>query len=298
MAAFLEGFDERHPAEERADDPADLGNGRHWESSGDTPRDSDSEVGTPEEPPKDTAPDDAAPDTDSGGDGKPDEGDLRREVATLEKRMKDNQASYTREHQRVLELEKELAALRERAAARPDADPDADPDEGDGDWFADGEKDGEGKTEKDGKRADAKDPLQERLDRIEQKLEEAQRQEALREWRRKEEAFRAGHEDYDELVEQFVVPEFERSPETRRRWEAEGATPEKAYELAKRLKLTAEIAADPEAYKEQLRQELMESRKDDGTPRKRPARVSGSSTPPPAEADGRATGILDEVFGG
>lgn len=287
MAEFFEGFDARHPIEEEPEQEVGLGPSlfQDDESSPGDPGDSDEsrqdEAEGSGKKEGEGAEGDADPDSDRDSGE-----DLKAEVARLEKRMKDNQASYTREHQKVLELERQLTALRSKRKAS-----EADDDDGDGyGWFADEE---EGDDEGEGADDNGKpDPIQERLDRIEQKLEEAKQQEALAAWKQKEDAFRAEHPEYDDLVDQFVVPEFERNPEAKKKWQADGASPEKAYELGRKLKLAREILDDPEAYEERLKQRIMGK----GEPR-RPARVSGNSAPPPPADKGTGGSVLDEVFG-
>lgn len=184
-----------------------------------------------------------------------------------EKRRKDSQKSFQDEHQARLQLERELAELRQKAeTAEPEVD-----DEFDEDAFYE----------------DPAAALKMLQKQARESAAESQRQTAALRMELLEEKERSKHSDYDDLVSDFLVSEMHKDPLIQAQWRKAGGTPEKAYEMAKRLRaLSAPADSTSETREEmeaRIRKEITEEQEQNH--HKRPGRtLSGhaSAKPPPA----------------
>jgi len=166
-------------------------------------------------------------------DGKVEEPEAEKETAESketdwEKRFKDTQATYQKEHQKLLELEKKLEELENKKELTPE----------------------ESKLLND--------------DKVKELIEKTRQETAQLNWEKFENFFKDGKDDYDTVVYEVFEPEVRRNPALMEEFKAAGGTPKAAYELGQKVKLQQEILSDPAGYKNKLMQEVMEMLKKEG----------------------------------
>ncbi len=244
-----------------------------------------------EERPEDEKPEEKAPTVE---DLQKQLDELNGRLETTDKRFRDNQANYHREHQQRLALEKEI---RELKAARPKADPDDDS------WFDDPEPNGT--PEQPAQPSDA----EKRLEKLEQEARERAEREAQSAWNEAEAPVKESHADYDDVVYKTFQPAFEKDEALQREFAEKGATPEAAYKIGKRLAQRRALESDPEAYRKQLRDELKQELLEELGQTGKPA-PSATENPDPADdpaamsmppdtgglSGGDAGSVVDELF--
>lgn len=163
--------------------------------------------------------------------------------ADLEKRLKDNQTAYHKEHQEVLKLRAEIEALKTAKAKGTDDD----------EWFG---TDDEPKENPDGTEPVPAEP-DNKIAELEKKISDIEQKEWQEKWNEAEKPVREKHADYAKIVDEFLSPEFEKRPDLQQRFQELGATPDAAYQLGSELyylrhpdefraKILAETAPEPE----------------------------------------------------
>lgn len=197
--------------------------------------------------------------------------ELKVEIERLEKRFKDTQGNWTREHQAKLDLEKKAAEL--EAALKKKDDPE---------WVDDG------------------DSEQKKLaDELKALREERQQEQALRRWNDAEASFKKDNKDYEAVLEVFQ-PEWEKSQELQARFREEGGSPEAAYRLGRELMEKRE-ASDPVKYREKLKQELLAELKKEAVGKevkagKEHQTLGDLNSMKPTQDDNEPHSLLDEVL--
>lgn len=170
-----------------------------------------------------------------------------RKSEEAEERRKDSERTYQREHQELVRIQKQLAdAEAEKDAAALASE----------DWVTtfrsqmdelDNPADAiEGALLEMGKRIAAQEKA------IDEKLAVADNAVQLRE----EAVVRSAHEDFDDVVKGFFVPVVESNAGVMKEWQDKGSTVQAAYDIGTRLKDTSEIQKDPDAYRQQLEQQI------------------------------------------
>ena len=232
----------------------------------DSPEEGSKETGEPEEADKDQD----EPEKDSTEE-------WEKEKANLEKRVNDNRASYQREHQAKLDLEKRLAELEAKQKEESDDDDD---------WLSDDYDD----------KQDSKE-LKELRDQVEDlKKSEAERAEAAASeaWERAAEPERKKFDDFDEVVDK-VAAAYEADADIQAKFEELGRTPEAAYKIGKELE-KRELMKDPDKYeaylREKLKKELLENKDSVDDLDELEANSSGQNLSLSQEVD-----LLDRVLG-
>lgn len=211
--------------------------------------------------------------------------ELEQQLEASDKRVRDNQSSYHKEHQARLELEKEIEKLKAKEAGE--------------DWaFLDDDKpdaDDSGKSK----------PQAQNLDAVKQELSTELQTELERKmaWDMAEKEVRAEHGDYDELLENVLLPELQGSESLQAKFREQGGSPQVAYEMAKKIADRKEYEKDPDAYIAAKIAEKEQSQTDTGEPKpeKKPRQSSGLSlnNAPPPDGNSSAGGndVFDEVYG-
>lgn len=173
-------------------------------------------------------------------DGPAEQGDdiasLKAQLDNLTKRFTDTQRSYHQERQARLDLEKRLGSV---APQSPDGQP-----AGDGDaeesYLTPRERE---------MLADVKE--------VKRMLREQQEQQAVAAWDRAADKVRGKHDDFDDAVAQFQSAWESDAAGIRDEFAKDGGTPEAAYRIGSRLRDTAEMLKDPQAYREKLKAEIL-----------------------------------------
>jgi len=175
--------------------------------------------------------------------------------STEEKRRKDSQTAYNNEHQRRLQLEKELESLKQNATAKAEqeqSEQEADLLDKYREKFTEDPEEAVAFVTQELRN------LQKRSeDRLRQEMQRIQEEAYQRELDRQEQLARKTHEDYDAIVTEYLAPKMEADPSLINRWRDSGGTAEAAYELGKKLKSYEDFEKNPDAYREQIKQELL-----------------------------------------
>ncbi len=195
-----------------------------------------------------------------GEDDKEKQPESNNEIARLEKRIHDNQAAYTKEHQERLRLEKRIAELEKDKSTQPEKKPSENQNEEE-DWFSGDEtQEQENDKPQEQSQTDQK-KINERLDSLEQRLEQERQEEALKRWDAASEEVKKNHDDFDEVVYEILAPQLEDNPQLQAKFQEMGGTPEAAYKLGQVL----ETVSNPEKAKERIRKEIESETKKEGT---------------------------------
>lgn len=156
---------------------------------------------------------------------KPDQtADLKKQLDTLDKRLRDTQAAFTRSQQ-------ELAELKKRPTETQADDPERK-------WLGGDEE------------------VKQRLETLEKQVADARKAEAAARWEAAEATEKTKHDDWDKVVYEVFEPAVAADDKLRQEFVAAGGTPEAAYRLGRKLALRREIEADPEAYEAKLLERL------------------------------------------
>ena len=204
---------------------------------------------------------------------------LRTEIEVLNKRLRDTQASFHRASEERAKMQRELEDLKKR--------------EGDDeDWFSAEDEKRKQELEAEINKADKE------IGESQSFIEEAKLKAAEITWDIAAAPVMAKHSDFEELVYDFLGTKLDLEsgdPIIREAWQKEpDKSPEKAYAFAKRLKLQEEILADPEAYKERLRQEILNNAGGVAPTGKQGLDMVNSADPAPSVPD--SVGFVDAVF--
>jgi len=215
---------------------------------------------------------------------------LRKELANRDKRNSDTFRDWERKNHELLEAKKKLASYEDGQA-----------DSGDGD-----DDDSESYLTKSERAALAKlaeiDALKEQLAQLSQSQREQR-------WLALETDVKKTHADYDTVIAEFETA-FQADEALQAQFRERGATPAVAYEMGVNLRKTQLMLKDPDAYREQMKQELL-AEISQGRQRPRDvkseaedtqaATLSGVTSKKSVKATGRASwephDILDEVIG-
>ena len=206
---------------------------------GELDNDSDGElipVETDEEPEDEVVATDEEETTDDDEPGE-ETPDLEAQLESANKRVKDNQASYQKEHQENLRLQEELERLRAN-----DAEPE--PATGDGEFDEDAFYDDPAAAIKAMREERKRDIAQLRDEQSQRQLEVAEAE------------ARKGHEDYDSVINDFLVPKMKEDPVVLQKWVDNGRSPEFAYQMGKEMMEFEAYQKDPEGFRDRLREEL------------------------------------------
>lgn len=239
-------------------------------------------------PVEETAPEEE--DTDEVPEAPAEAGKADGKPVDYEKRFKDTQASYTREREARLALERRIAELEAAQAAPKDAAP-----------AEDGEDEvltGFQERFEDDPKAAIAWALRQLRGKVGAEVETVRTELARRELSRQEEDARAKYKDYDAVVTDFLVPKIQADPGMRAHWQKEGGTAEAAYRLGRNLMEYEEFQRDPSAYRTRIKDELKaELSAGDDTPKTLTSVSSGK--PPKAKAATDYGGdVLGEVLAG
>lgn len=204
---------------------------------------------------------------------------LESDKELLEKRVNDNRASYQREHQAKLDLEKRVAELEAKQNEESDDDED---------WLSDGTQDSKELEE-----------LRKQVEDLNQRDVERTQALAAEKWELASKPLREKHSDFDEYVD-AVADAYDGNAELQAKFEEMGRTPEAAYKLGKQLE-QQEMMKDPEKYKayllEELKKEQTGKQSDDQVFADGLADLAGNSTPPDNGNHNADIDVLDELFG-
>jgi hypothetical protein len=207
----------------------------------DQPETSDTDGDKPDPKPKpDDAGDDHAGNPDDDAETEPgddDPAELKKQLATLNKRFKDTQANWTKEHQARLDLEKTLKDAEAKAAA-------AGAKKADDGWG----DDNPGDTQAIGTTTQIEKDVAE----IKAALSESRKAERLARWEVEEAKTKQAHADYDEVVYGLLEPELKKNPDLQKKFQEKGGSPEEAYKLGQEL-LEAQLEALPKAIRERIK---------------------------------------------
>lgn len=226
---------------------------------------------------------------------------LKNENKNLKKRVKDNQRSFHTDRVKLRELEEKLEKMKTAQSANNDEDDD-------GGFFDDDEDDEKAIPGKDDKKSESESSIAE-VERqinevkegISQKEQEQEQEQFRAEWEAKEQSFIEKNDvkDYSELVYGKLVPLFESTPGLVDRYKKMGATPEAAYKLAQEVTRQE----NPDAYKQSVRESVMEELKNEGKlvdePVRSPGDPAGNSMAPVADvsSDTGDSSVVNELFG-
>jgi hypothetical protein len=141
-------------------------------------------------------------------------------VNQLEKRRRDTQATYTKEHEENLRLKKRIEELETKSESLSDDDDD---DDEEVDFYDDPEA-AMNKMRAEHKRE---------IENLRIEMAQAEQQKAFE---ISEAETKAKYDDYDSVVTDFLVSEMESSPYLVKEWQSRGGTPEDAYRLGQELK--------------------------------------------------------------
>jgi len=195
--------------------------------------------------------------------------ELQAQNEKLDKRYKDTQASYTKGQQQIAELQKKLESKEDS-------------------YFAEEEISSGEETPQ--------------LESLRKEIEDMRADLARQRWEVAAAPVKAAHDDFGEVVEELLATALETDAALAERYAEMGKTPENAYKLGKELKEKQEILRDPEAYREKLKQQLMEELKSTEEPseKKKPApELPDTDMGTDNSAKGAAPpegSVLDELF--
>jgi len=95
---------------------------------------------------------------------------------------------------------------------------------------------------------------------------------------RQEVELREQHSDYDEVINDFVVPEFKTNGQLAAEWRENGKSAAEAYEIGLKLKEQSEFRDNPDGLRERIREEVLaelKGEKGSSRTRARPRTLSG-----------------------
>ena len=203
------------------------------------------------------------------------------EKANLQKRVADNQASYQREHQERLRLEREKAELEAKLKAKLEEKSDDEDD-----WLEDD----------DSEFADLKREVEELRKEREQERVLREQEAAYRAWEEASAPIREKYTDFDEMVEKTAAA-FESDMQIKQEFEDGGRTPELAYKIGQKL-AKRELMAEPDKYEAYLREKWeKESQEKQKSVASQLSDIDGASTPPMKHEKLKDNvGLLDSIF--
>ena len=108
-----------------------------------------------------------------------------------------------------------------------------------------------------------------------------------REIERQEKAAKTKHDDYDDVVTDYLIPLMQEDPSLKQKWQKLGGTAEAAYELGKKRKEFEEFSSDPDAF--------IEKRKKTGNAKPRKKTLSSENSTKAVSEEGSGS-LLDEVL--
>ena len=204
---------------------------------------------------------------------------LQEEITNYKKRLHDTQSAMHKATEERNKLQKELDALKNKKAEQPS-------DGDDDNWFKDDDSDtGNKKTAE----------LESKIEAIEEKQEQYQRDMAVQKWLADAEAFAKDHEDYNHLVNEKLEPLLNEETgdpvilAAYKKWQDK--SPAGAYEFARKLFSTEEKlkAASPEKEENEVKPAT--------DPTKGKAGLDRINSAEFAEPKRHHSNMIDEVFG-
>lgn len=230
--------------------------------------------------------------------------DVRTKIKELqeqsEKRVRDTQSQWQKDHQELVELRKSLEATKQQAEQQRDAakvkasgdDPEVRK------WYKDkwNEDPEVASWEHIEKRAaELKAEIKSIRDEYAKQAETMRMEIEAREIRRQEAESRQKHSDYDAVVTEFLVPEMQKDPSIERKWSEMGRTAEAAYTLGKQLRESQEFLRDPAKARERIKAEILaEIEKQSRTKGKTETLAGVAGRPPPKRQE---TSENDDILG-
>lgn len=216
--------------------------------------------------------------------------DLQTKLEKAEKRFHDNQSSYTRSQQENSELKKEISELKDRLSELEGKTSNSS-DTDDKDWFDDNEEENADPEKDKANKPVVDEETNERIAALEEKTRQDEEARALAAWNEAEAPVKEKHDDYKKMVNEILEPELEKNPVLFEAFKEKGGTPEVAYEMG----LALFAARNPEEYKEKLRIELENEKKE--SPKRKIPLSPNSQNPSGNAADSGDDDLIGEALG-
>lgn len=243
----------------------------------------------------DVKPEDGETDTWTDYFGEEDKPDNYKKLIELEKRRRDSQATYNKEHEELIGLKAKLELFESNTATATAAPAETAAKPDDGEWDRQIEEAFEDDPAKAFKMLqkkmvevtnDAKKIAQEEVERFQNQQIASQ-----------EVSFKKDHPDYDEVIKENFAPAFESNPAIRERWEKDGRSVEAAYKIGKEIKDYRAHLENPEALKEQMRKQILaEMEKEKPNSKGGAATLSGVTSKKTGETSGKKEQTIDDVI--
>lgn len=254
------------------------------------------------------ASEDAGSTEDKEKDVKPDP-DPEPDSTDWEARFKGQQAEWTKEHQAKLDLQAELDKLKGQTAVPESDTTDDQVQKEQDDWLAkwrdQAEEDPLAATEEGFKQ---QQKIMASIVEDNKKLEQLIYSQKLT---MQEDQMRELHDDYDEMINDVLIPAWDKFPELKAQWHEKGGTARAGYDLAQKIKQSSEILSDPQKYEQDLREKIAEETRSgsgDGeasggdskkeTPKTLSSVNSQNAVPPSRMASTGKSRALDGFFAG